>query len=247
MSRRSVDDDPLTPRSAQGEGDNNAFVIRLLRVFLGAAVRDDDDDGGTTPDLPSHHSSSRTSCGRRVQCAPSSLPPTAAAPTTVASEQAEEVQPAQNITKCEESPGPTAQQGATKGKTDIAAAAAEASATVDAREQAGCTLWDMSADERHASAMCSAGLVAVSCAVLGYCAGAAATAQLRALAVAKEEPDGSAVTKLPVILVTAAEPAEAPKAPDTALSAPSGGQEVERLREIACGLLANACSHRSLR
>lgn len=179
------------------------------------------------------------------------MPTTAAAPTTAVSGQEEVVKQVHNLRKRDESQGPTAQQGSTKGKAGFAATeAAAATATADTREQAGCTLWDMSADERHASAMCSAGLVAVSCAVLRCCAdsnaSAVAAAPTEALAVPKEIPNESAGTKLPAI-VTAAEAAEAPEAREGAPSIRSDAQEVERLREIACGLLANACSHRNLR
>lgn len=105
-----------------------------------------------------------------------------------------------------------------------------------AREQAGCALWDMSAEERNASAMCSAGLVAVSCAVLHQCASAKVSSAAEARAGGLSSSKSLA-------------PAEGKEATAAAVAPPLPPREeqVERLREIACGLLANVFSHRSLR
>ncbi|CAM9705724.1 unnamed protein product [Ectocarpus sp. 8 AP-2014] len=105
----------------------------------------------------------------------------------------------------------------------------------DAREQAGCALWDMSAEERNASAMCSAGLVAVSCAVLRQCASAIVSAAAEARA------GGLSSSKS----LTPAEAKEAAMA--VAPPLPPREEQVERLREVTCGLLANVFSHRGLR
>ena len=133
------------------------------------------------------------------------------------------------------------------------------SSSAAAREQAGCALWDMSADAGHASAMCAAGLAAVSCKVLSDCAGAKARASAFSLAAAgtertdepardaggeesirskEAEPSATAVAG-----EGAADTVKATGQPLVSL----GSEVVERLREVACGLLANVCSHRGLR
>lgn len=104
-----------------------------------------------------------------------------------------------------------------------------------AHEQVGCALWDMSAEERHASAMCSAGLVAVSCAVLRQCASAIVSAAAEARA-------GGFSSSKSLALAEAKEAAMAVAPP-----LPPREEQVERLREVTCGLLANVFSHRSLR
>lgn len=146
-----------------------------------------------------------------------------------------------------------------------AAASASVAASAAAREQAGCRLWDMSADEGHASAMCVAGLAAVSCKVLSDCADAKARAvagaRATARALATETPSGGkrardvAAVEHPepagsdpaVIAAAAAAAVETVKDAKSARGEPLGGQSLERLREVACGLLANVCSHRGLR
>lgn len=92
----------------------------------------------------------------------------------------------------------------------------------------------MSADENNASAMCSAGLVDVSCAVLCHCA----DAEEEAASAAGEARDGAPFP---------AEEISAGGSPEEAPRLPPGEGGAERLREVACGLLANVCSHRSLR
>ncbi|CAN0016999.1 unnamed protein product, partial [Hapterophycus canaliculatus] len=114
-------------------------------------------------------------------------------------------------------------------------------AAAAAREEAGCTLWDMSADENNASAMCSAGLTAVSCAVLRHCADAEAAAAEEARAGSPfPGEEGSAGGSSESAAAAAA-------ATDAAPRLPPGERGAERLREVTCGLLANVCSHRSLR
>lgn len=136
--------------------------------------------------------------------------------------------------------------------------AAEAAA---AREQAGCALWDMSAEERHASAMCGAGLVPVSRAVLNHCAVEKARAEERGERKRKRaKAAGGVEAREGAVADTEAAEAEGPDAAKSTAESAAGvaaaaeivppggeGEGLERLREIACGLLANACSHRNLR
>lgn len=88
---------------------------------------------------------------------------------------------------------------------------------VSARIDAGCTLWDMSVKETCAAMMQEAGLIPVVVAVLQYCW----SCTRRGGAVGDAACDG--------------------------VAAEADGVDVERLREVTCGLLANVCSHRSLR
>lgn len=150
---------------------------------------------------------------------------------------------------------PAAPEQHKAGQPDAEAAAA--------REQAGCALWDMSAEERHASAMCAAGLVPVSRAVLAHCAAAKAGVEEREERRRKRATaTGGVEARQGALAATEASESEGPDAAESkaepaagvvaaaAAAPPEGegeGEEVERLREIACGLLANACSHRNLR
>lgn len=125
--------------------------------------------------------------------------------------------------------------------------------TVAARIDAGCTLWDMSVAEAQAAAICSAGLVSVSAIVLRHCAEMGSAARTTGYASPPAETAGGAVGvgdrvsdagervggEREVFGVGVAE----------AEAGGEGGEEmeVERLREVTCGLLANTCSHRSLR
>lgn len=210
---------------------------------------------------------------------------------------------------------------ATEHKDQRLACSAEAGVgAAAARAQAGCMLWDMSADEGHASVMCTAGLAAVSCKVLADCADATAQAvakvggetaaassicsssereestEKRARAAGEEESpafvvkgarcrplaaaegdDGGRIDPVreedgakgknedvgeDTHKIASAEPKDMTHAAASGVTAevlytveaaggplapPPEPQGVDRLREIACGLLANVCSHRSLR
>lgn len=127
-----------------------------------------------------------------------------------------------------------------------ATAPADAS-SVSARIEAGCTLWDISVTEEHASAMCSAGLVPVACTVLRHCTEA------------EELLTGAGVTDSSYRLAERGKGGlgEGGGGRREGGTGVSGGvvdacngmslQEATRLREITCGLLANAFSHRTLR
>lgn len=56
-----------------------------------------------------------------------------------------------------------------------------------AREAAGCTLWDLSASETDAARMCSAGLLPVACTVLRQCAQSSAGEVSAALGAGSED------------------------------------------------------------
>eukprot|EP00752_Nemacystus_decipiens_P017807 g15965.t1 len=145
--------------------------------------------------------------------------------------------------------------GATVGDDEEPPSISVSGGRAAAREQAGCALWDMSADEGHASTMCGVGLAAVSCKVLGDCADAKARAAAHTLATGVEHTGKPATDTGGV---ESPEPKEADAAGSVAgatdptkatgeLLVPPDGGCVERLREVACGLLANVCSHRGLR
>lgn len=137
----------------------------------------------------------------------------------------------------------------TRAPAEEAATAAVAE-TVAARIEAGCALWDMSVTEAHATVMCSAGLVAVAYAVLRHCAGAVemsrtSVAEAARTVVEAEVDAGAAETGARGTGV-----GETLRDDLADLAGDCGGMgvlEAERLREITCGLLANACSHRNLR
>lgn len=126
-----------------------------------------------------------------------------------------------------------------------ATAPADAS-SVGARIEAGCTLWDISVTEKHASAMCSAGLVPVACTVLRHCTEA------------EELLTRAGVTDSSYRLAERRKGGLGEEGGGRRGAAGVAGgvmdtcngmslQEATRLREITCGLLANACSHRTLR
>lgn len=101
------------------------------------------------------------------------------------------------------------------------------------RIQAGCTLWDLSMNEGCAVIMCSAGLALVAAAVLQHCTDAESHSRSLGVKEAGTLDEGDEVYPLEGRGVCQGE-----------------GWSVDqaaRLREITCGLLANVCSHRSLR
>lgn len=85
-------------------------------------------------------------------------------------------------------------------------------------------LWDMSVEETCAVVMQEAGLIPVVVAVLQHC---------------------WSCSRAEGAVAADADAAEAVKS-DAIIGEPDG-VDVERLREVTCGLLANVCSHRSLR
>ncbi|CAN0304046.1 unnamed protein product [Ectocarpus sp. 6 AP-2014] len=204
--------------------DENASIIRLLRIFLGAAVGDQDDDN-TPPSAPPSLPDS-TSAPPLPATSPKA-PPLGQSPLTGKPD------PCLSGGDClgRNSPKvlgqPPKLQRTAESETDMAS-------VPDAREQAGCALWDMSAEERNASAMCSAGLIAVSCAVLRQCASAIVSAAAEARA------GGLSSSK-------SLTPAEAKEAAMAVAPPLPPREQVERLREVTCGLLANVFSHRGLR
>ncbi|CAB1100716.1 unnamed protein product [Ectocarpus sp. CCAP 1310/34] len=205
--------------------DEKASIIRLLRIFLGAAVGDEDHENtplSAPPSLPDS-----TSAPPLPATSPKA-PPRAESPLTG---KPDPCLPGGDRLE-RNSPKllgqPRKPQRTAESETDMAS-------VPDAREQAGCALWDMSADEGNAFAMCSAGLVAVSCAVLRQCASAIVSAAAEARA-------GGLSSSKSLAPVEAKEAAMAVAPP-----LPDREEQVERLREVTCGLLANVFSHRSLR
>ncbi|CAN0053376.1 unnamed protein product [Ectocarpus sp. 4 AP-2014] len=202
--------------------DENTSIIRLLRTFLGAAVGDEDHDNTPPPAPPSLPDS--TSAPPLPSTSPRA-PPLAQSPLTG---KPDPHLPGGDRNSPKLFGQPPNLQRASESETDVASVAA-------AREQAGCALWDMSAEERNASAMCSAGVVAVSCATLRQCASAivssAAEARARSLSSSKSLMPAEAKEAAMVV----------------APPLPPRKEQVERLREVTCGLLANVFSHRSLR
>ncbi|CAM9868596.1 unnamed protein product [Choristocarpus tenellus] len=94
------------------------------------------------------------------------------------------------------------------------------------RISSGCSLWDLSVSRLHASFMLRSGLVGVVCSVLQQCEAADSAQQLCQATDEGERVDrGAEKGGIPCLTL----------------------EEVTRLREIACGIVANTCTHPSLR